>query len=276
MIVNNCQICGRNQAFLRNRNSGVMMCLYCFSKTFERQFERSIKKEGKLRPVGRVLVAVSGSVSSLVLSSLLEDAEMEFPYVKLVFVHLRRWRDGTEEERVTDHIRKRLTKELEVFPIENLLGVPNFETIIRDATVSRELSCTVCKALTRRALFRAAKRLDAQYIALGETLDEYLADKLIELWLMGRSKSLNAIFREKTPERIRISRPLLFATTEDVERYSRAKGLFENGFMCPYRDQAKHSIMRSLRTMEERSPGVLSSFRQALLTYDRDNEAVER
>jgi len=246
------------------------MCLDCFSRSFERRFEEALKKEGVLRPVGRVLVALSGSVSSLVLSLLLERAERDFPYVKLFFVHLRRWRDGAEEENIVSFIRKHLTSELEIFPIESLLEIPKFEKLVGDAFASCELSCIVCKSLTRRALFRATKKLDTQYIVLGETLDEYLTDKMIKLWSLGQSESLDASFRERTPRGIRISRPLLFATTKEVECYFEVKGLSESKFVCPYRDRGRYRVLRALNTLEERSPGMLFSFRRALIAYNNE------
>ncbi|MEM2842062.1 MAG: hypothetical protein QW201_02020 [Thermoproteota archaeon] len=244
------------------------MCLDCFSRSFERRFEGTLKKERVLRPVGRVLVALSGSVSSLVLSLLLERVERGFPYIKLFFVHLRRWGDRAEEENVVSFIRKHLASELEIFQIESLLEIPSFEKLVGDAFVSCELSCIVCKSLIRRALFRAAKKLDTQYIVLGETLDEYLTDKVIKLWSLGRSESLDMVFVERPPKGIRISRPLLFATTEEVEHYSEVKGLSKSKFVCPYRDRGRHRVLRALNTIEEGSPGMLFSFRRALNAYD--------
>lgn len=263
MDVNRCHLCSENRAFIVDRNSGVRLCPICFSKSFEKKFERAIEKEGVLCPVGRILVALSGSVSSLVLSLLLEKVERKFPYVELVFVHLRRWRERQEEENVVNFYRKNLTSKLEIFPIENLLGIPSFEKLVDDSYTSREFSCTICRALTRRAIFKTARKLDASYVVLGDTLDEYLADKLTSLWLIGLSRDLDASFREKSPKGIKISRPLLFITSKEVELYSEVTGLCMSKNICPYRDDVRRRIMRILNSMEERSPGMLFSFLKA-------------
>lgn len=263
MEVNKCRSCGRDRAFIADRNSGVTLCPSCFSKSFEKRFERAIEREKALRPVGKVLVALSGSVSSLVLALLLERVESKFPYVELVFVHLRRWREKYEEENVVNFYRKNLTSKLEIFPIENLLGISSFEELIGDAFASHDFSCVICRALTRRAIFKAARKLDASCIVFGDTLEEYLADKLINLWLIGTSRDLGASFREKFPKGVKVSRPLLFATSKEVELYSEVTGLRVSKIMCSYKDHVRHRVMRILSLMEERSPGMLLSFLRA-------------
>ena len=256
-----CHSCKKRAASLRYHGSGRLVCSPCFSQEFERHFVRSIGRESMLRPMGRILVGISGSTSSLALSYLLEKSERHLPNVKLIHVHLDRWHDDAEEEIISTFHRKYLSSELKVFKIESLCDLWENKALSGSISGTPNLRCMNCKSITRRAIFKAARRIGVQYVSLGETLDEYLSEKLLRIWLAGQSRNLSSFFHDKNVFGLKLSRPLSFSLGEEVKLYMQAKEIETNFFSCPFEDGIRKSLVRAVNNIEAKSPGILSSFR---------------
>jgi len=205
----------------------------------------------------RVAVGVSGGKDSLSLLHILGKLEASRPQAELIAVSIDEGVRGYRDEalRLTKEATSGMGLEWVVLSFQELFGT----TMDQIATSDRRLStCSYCGVLRRRALNEAAKRVGADRLATGHTLDDMAQSALLNLMRgdIGRMGLYNPGGRG-LPGFVRRVKPLCEVPERETTLYAYLNGIEFQTLPCPYSEEAMRSdVRRFLNRMETLRPGT--------------------
>jgi len=157
-------------------------CVECFSKKFERRFLSNIPRS--LRGHSLV-VAFSGGKDSSTLLYILNKYRKKLKIPVLSVITLDEENPTTQESRnkIIDISRKRYPNVTFIqFSYSELFGFSLPKLILQsDRKKMRFTPCTICGVLRRHAILRLALEIDADYIAMGNTLNDEAATMILNI-----------------------------------------------------------------------------------------------
>ena len=180
----------------------------------------TIKKFEMLSPSDRVVVGVSGGPDSIALLHILKELIPQLK-ISLSIAHLNHGFRGKESDRDAEYVQE-LALELGLPVIVESRDVPAF---IKEEGLSPEDGA-------RRARYdffaRVVKRVKANKVALGHNADDQAETVLMRLLRGSGREGLGGIppVRELKPgSKVKVIRPLIEATREEVEEYLKEQGI---------------------------------------------------
>ena len=138
--------------------------------------------------------------------------------------------------------------------------------MIDDVLDSGETPCSLCARLRRGVLYRAADEVEANKIALGHHLDDFIETLLLNLFFAGSLKAMPARLVSDNKQHI-VIRPLVYSGEEDVRAYTQSYDLPVVGCCCPACGDLglqRQRMKRLLMNLEIEHPGIKSSMLKAL------------
>ncbi len=261
-----CSRCERDAvAYLRY--SGEHLCAEHFMEFLERRVKHELRKQVNLKKGDRIVVGVSGGKDSTTTLYLLKKILSHRKDIEIIAVTIDEGIKGYRNiaiERVKDFILN-LGVEYHIFSYKDYFNV----TIDDASKIDHEiLPCSYCGVFRRYLLNKAAKELNANYLATGLNLDD-TAQSIIMNFVRGDLERLarlgpHEIVKEDLVPRIQ---PLRTIPEKEVMLYAILKKIpFYHG-TCPYADLAiRNEFRNAIDTWEERTPGskyaILSTFDQ--------------
>jgi len=213
----------------------------------------------------RILVAVSGGKDSVGLLHVLAEIEKNFPKASLLAVSVDEGIKGYREEalRIAAENCALLGVEHHVLSFRDLFGSSLDEVVKKTRKISgrEHLSpCAYCGVLRRRALDLAAKRLEADVLALGHNLDDVVQTFLLnvvhgDVWRLAR---FGAASGDDGGLFVRRVRPFCLVPEKETAFYAYLKGIRFQSVVCPYAGEALRNDVRLwLNRLEQRHAGSL-------------------
>ncbi len=174
-------------------------------KIFSR-FTKAIVEFNMVEPGDKIAVCISGGKDSMLLAKLFQELKRhdKFPF-ELVFLVMD---PGYNKEN-----RKRIEENAEI------TGVPVtvFETDIFNSVFNVEKNpCYLCARMRRGHLYKKAKELGCNKIALGHHFDDVIETTLMSMLWGGQIQTMMPKLKSKNYEGMQLIRPLYYVREEDI------------------------------------------------------------
>ncbi|NHJ01437.1 MAG: adenine nucleotide alpha hydrolase family protein [Candidatus Heimdallarchaeota archaeon] len=254
-------ICGKNGAFKIPRNRQTL-CIKCFSAELERSVVNRLPKHIR----GHIgAVALSGGKDSITLLNILIRNQKKLRIPELFTITIE---EGIPE---IDERRGKILKNLETkfpnvkflrFSYQDLFGytLPEF-LASENQRKYKHTPCAICGVLRRHALIRAANSIRADFIALGNTLNDEAATTLINIIGGNPEKNYRYLIEYKSiedlynPKRIK---PLEKLEEASIIEYVNINNLETLEVTCPYSKYSLRSEVNIfLSTLKLKHPDLL-------------------
>lgn len=265
-----CTSCKRREAVFHRVYSGEKLCARCFCNSVEDKVRAAIHEYNMLERTDRIAVAVSGGKDSLTLLHILVKIEKSFPNASLCAVTVD---EGVKDYRdkavkfVSENCEKLGVKHV-VISFKQLYGVRLDDLVnILQQRGKKLTACAYCGVLRRKALNKAAMRVNASKLATAHSLDDE-AQTVILNFLHGdalrivRVKPMTGKVHPKLVQRIK---PLCLVPEREIMFYAYLKKMHFQGDPCPYAGAALRNDVRvMLNRIEHKHPGTkFTIFRSA-------------
>jgi len=261
-----CDKCG-SAAVAWIRYSGAHLCQEHFLAFVENRAREELRREVDLLPGLRIAIGISGGKDSCTATTLLHDIASTRREVELVGI--------TVDEGIATYrpqgieIAKRLCASLgiehRVISYRQTVGFEMDRVVKLDADA---IPCGYCGVFRRQALNRAARDVDADYVATGLNLDDTAQSILMNVARADMDR-LARLGPHETPQPGLVPRlsPLRMIPEKEVYLYAMLRGIPFHEATCPYAERAQRGRFGSiLAQMEAAAPGT----RHAIVsTYDQ-------
>lgn len=224
-----------------------------FRKEIWRKFIAAVKNYHLIEPGDHVAVCISGGKDSLLLATCMREMA-KYSDVPFNVSYLSMDPGYTKEnrEKMIENAHK-LGFELNVF------DSPIFEAL---ETLSRGF-CHVCASMRRGYLYKEAKKLGCNKIALGHHMDDAVETILLSLFYGGEYKTMMPRLKSKNFEGMELIRPLYLVRERDIIAWQQFMGLDTLRCACQVtqsEDGGKRKQMKELLArLEAETPGVFGN-----------------
>src|SRR5438128_573394 len=207
----------------------------------------------------RVMVGLSGGKDSWALLQLLDVLRHRAPIrFSLVAVNV----DSGYKEYKHDLIAKTCEARGWEYRIEHT----TIGEVMDDLLDSNATPCSLCARLRRGVLYRIAKEVGANKIALGHHLDDFIETLLLNLFFAGALKAMPARLVSDNGVHV-VIRPLVYVGEDEARAYAKESELPIIGCCCPACGDLglqRQRTKRLLMDLEAEHPGVKQSMLKAL------------
>lgn len=258
-----CTVCRRREAFFSRPYSGERLCKTCFARSIEGKTRATVSRYRMLEFDDRVAVAISGGKDSVSLLHVLAKLEWNYPKASLVAVTVDEGIKGYRDEALriaTENCRK-LGIEHCTVSFKALFGYTLDEIVkrLKRKGESSVTPCAFCGVLRRKALNLAARKVGANKIATGHTLDDETQTILLNIFhgdvlRLAREKPVTD---EVHPKLVRKIKPFCEIPEKETAMYAYLKKVRFQSTSCPYASEAfRNDVRRMLDCVEEGHTGV--------------------
>jgi tRNA 2-thiocytidine biosynthesis protein TtcA len=207
----------------------------------------------------RVMVGLSGGKDSWALMQILDVLRQRAPIqFSLVAVNVDSGYEGYQHTAVAAACAAR---GWEFFSEHTSIG-----QVIDDKLDADDTPCSLCARLRRGVLYRMARHVGANKIALGHHLDDFVETLLLNLFFAGALKAMPARLVSDNRAHV-VIRPLLFVTEAEARAYTKEYELPIIGCCCPACGDLslqRQRIKRLIVELEREHPNVKASMIKAL------------
>jgi len=251
-----CDRCGK-PAVEWIRYSGDHLCRDHFLEFVERRVKRELRSQVDLRDGERVAVGMSGGKDSSTTAALLAKFLGDRRDIELVGITID---EGIASYRPAgiDSARRLCTRlgiEHRVLAHTETAGHAMDDVVLADPEA---IPCSYCGPFRREALNRAAREVEADYVATGLNLDDTAQSILMNV-ARGDIEKLARMGPHETrqPGLVPRIQPLRMIPEKEVYLYALLSGVEFHDATCPYAERAQRGRFRDiLHRLEEESPGT--------------------
>lgn len=224
-----------------------------FRKPIWRRFISAVKTYEMITPGDHVAVCVSGGKDSLLLAVCMRELSKysDVPF-RVSYLSMDPGYTPENRQRMIDNAEK-LGFELHVF------DSPIFEAL---DSLDRGF-CHVCASMRRGYLYKEAKRLGCNKIALGHHLDDAVETILLSLLYGGEYKTMMPKLKSKNYEGMELIRPLYLVRERDIIAWKEAMGLETLRCACKVTESEeggkRKKVKEMLSALEKETPAVFGN-----------------
>src|SRR5467141_543727 len=249
------------------RYSGEHLCRDHFLGFVERRAKRELRSQVHLRGQERIVIGMSGGKDSSTTAVLLVEFLRSRHEMELIGITID---EGIASYRPAglDFAKRlcgRLGIEHRVLAYQETSGHTMDEVVARDP---ESIPCSYCGPFRREALNRAAREVEADYVATGLNLDDTAQSILMNV-ARGDIEKLARMGPHETrqPGLVPRIQPLRMIPEKEVYLYALLSGIEFHDATCPYAERAQRGRFRDIvHRLEEESPGTRPAIVSA---YDR-------
>lgn len=224
-----------------------------FRKEIWRKFIAAVKNYGMIQPGDHVAVCISGGKDSMLLATCMREMA-KYSDVPFRVSYLSMDPGYTKEN------REKMIRNAEKLGFElHIFESPIFEAL---ETLNRGY-CHVCASMRRGYLYKEAKKLGCNKIALGHHMDDAVETILLSLFYGGEYKTMMPKLKSKNFEGMELIRPLYLVREKDIIAWQEHIGLDTLRCACQVtqsEDGGKRKKMKELlKSLENETPGVFGN-----------------
>ena len=207
-----------------------------YHETLWSPFCRAIKKYQLIQPGDRIAVCISGGKDSMLLAKMMQmlHRHTAIPF-EVQFLVMNPGYNEENRKRVEDNAR--------------LLEIPCtvFESRIFDIANTQEKNpCYLC-ARMRGCLYKKARELGCNKIALGHHFDDVIGTTLLGMFYAGQLQGMMPKLHSKNYPGMELIRPLYLVREEDIIAWAGANGLSFIQCACRFTERAEQEEHASKR-----------------------------
>lgn len=224
-----------------------------FRKEIWRKFIAAVKNYGLIKPGDHVAVCISGGKDSMLLATCMREMA-KFSDVPFRVSYLSMDPGYTKEN------REKMIRNAEKLGFElHIFDSPIFEAL---KTLNRGF-CHVCASMRRGYLYKEAKKLGCNKIALGHHMDDAVETILLSLFYGGEYKTMMPKLKSKNFEGMELIRPLYLVREKDIVAWQEHMGLDTLRCACQVTQSEdggkRKKVKELLRSLEEETPGLFGN-----------------
>lgn len=224
-----------------------------FRKEIWRKFIAAVKNYGLIKPGDHVAVCISGGKDSMLLATCMREMA-KYSDVPFQVSYLSMDPGYTKEN------REKMIRNAEKLGFElNVFDSPIFEAL---ATLNRGY-CHVCASMRRGYLYKEAKKLGCNKIALGHHMDDAVETILLSLFYGGEYKTMMPKLKSKNFEGMELIRPLYLVREKDIIAWQEHMGLDTLRCACQVTQSEdggkRKKVKELLKNLEEETPGLFGN-----------------
>jgi tRNA 2-thiocytidine biosynthesis protein TtcA len=184
-------------------------------KRIKRAVGKAIADYAMIEDGDTVMVCVSGGKDSYTLLSILMALQRHAPIrFRLFAMNLDQKQPGFPAHVLPDYLSR--------IGIEFRIIEQDTYSIVREKLPENKTSCSLCSRLRRGVIYRAAKSLGANKIALGHHRDDMVHTLFLNLFFGGKLKGMPPKLLTDDKRHV-VIRPLAYCGEKDIARYARGK-----------------------------------------------------
>ena len=208
-----------------------------YHETLWSPFCRAIKKYQLIQPGDRIAVCISGGKDSMLLAKMMQmlHRHTAIPF-EVQFLVMNPGYNEENRKRVEDNAR--------------LLEIPCtvFESRIFDIANTQEKNpCYLCARMRRGCLYKKARELGCNKIALGHHFDDVIGTTLLGMFYAGQLQGMMPKLHSKNYPGMELIRPLYLVREEDIIAWAGANGLSFIQCACRFTERAEQEEHASKR-----------------------------
>ncbi len=183
-------------------------------KIFSR-FTKGIVEFDMIQPNDKIAVCISGGKDSMLMAKLFQELKRhdKFPF-ELIFLVMDPGYNEANRNKIEENAK--------------ITGVPItvFETEIFDSVYNVEKNpCYLCARMRRGYLYKKAKELGCNKIALGHHFDDVIETTLMSMLWGGQVQTMMPKLKSKNYEGMELIRPMYYIREEDIIAWRDYNGL---------------------------------------------------
>ena len=235
------------------------MCKKCFIKSLEYKTKRTVSKFSMIKHDDRVAVAVSGGKDSLALLNILKNI-LSAANPELVAITVDEGINGYRDEslNIVKNFCSRIGVENRVTSFSELFGL-TMDKAMEVRPSEKISSCSMCGTFRRRSIDLLAESCEANVIATGHNLDDFIQTFFINLFA-GDVERIGWTYPEPVEygaSGLRKIKPLTEIYENELVMYAIQENIPFQVEECPYKDESIRSEFRShLNNLEKIHPGI--------------------
>jgi tRNA 2-thiocytidine biosynthesis protein TtcA len=223
-----------------------------------REMGRAIADFAMIADGDHILCAVSGGKDSFVLHELLVDLKRRAPVrFEVTAVNVDQGHPGFPAERLSEYMRVgghafRMVRE-------------DTYTIVKQHIPEGKTMCSLCSRLRRAILYRVARELGCNKIALGHHRDDLITTLMLNLFFQGAIKAMPARLVNDAGDLV-VLRPLAYCAEDDIAAYARAQQypIIPCDLCGSQPNHQRRVVGELLADLDRRHPGIRQSMLASL------------
>ncbi|MFM1956433.1 MAG: hypothetical protein RIR20_1253 [Pseudomonadota bacterium] len=209
-----------------------------------------------------VLVCMSGGKDShamlLILLALQERAPIDF---KLIAMNLDQKQPGFPAEVLPAYLKK--------LGVEYKIVEADTYSIVKEKIPEGKTTCSLCSRLRRGVIYRTAKELGANKIALGHHRDDIVETLFLNLFFGAKMKAMPPKLATNDKQNI-VIRPLAYCSEKDIAAYARQMGfpIIPCDLCGSQENLQRQKVKDMLNAWELEQPGRINNIFRAITNVE--------
>lgn len=209
-----------------------------------------------------VLVCMSGGKDShamlMILLALQERAPIDF---KLIAMNLDQKQPGFPAEVLPAYLKK--------MGVEYKIVEADTYSIVKEKIPEGKTTCSLCSRLRRGVIYRTAKELGANKIALGHHRDDIVETLFLNLFFGAKMKAMPPKLATNDKQNI-VIRPLAYCSEKDIAAYARQMGfpIIPCDLCGSQENLQRQKVKDMLNAWELEQPGRINNIFRAITNVE--------